>query len=238
MNSAMSVLGLSLLLNAAQIPAVESVEFSKVRQIQLVQATVRIRNVALNREGSGVLIGKGGPFVYVLTAQHVVQGADRLEIAVFSNESYPVPKKTYRSGEIVAELRGPEDLALVRIRTADNVPGFLRICPESKIPNPLVLPLLTIGCESRNSPTPLLEKRVEKKMAQKPGTKEPASFWMIDSKYSAGRSGGPLIDKRGYVLGICSGTNRDKSYFTHIDEIHRFLKNNGYRWLSVEKEDK
>lgn len=35
-----------------------------------------------------------------------------------------------------------------------------------------------------------------------------------------------MIDKRGFVLGIASGQNNDKGYYSHIDEIYRFLKDN------------
>jgi S1-C subfamily serine protease len=47
-----------------------------------------------------------------------------------------------------------------------------------------------------------------------------------------GRSGGPLIDQRGFVIGICSGTSDGKGYFTHTHEIHRFLKQNAFDWLA------
>src|ERR1019366_5733727 len=124
MNFVMPLLAASVLYQAAQVPALESADFSKERQAQAVTATVRIRNLTLNKEGSGVLVGKGGPFVYVLTAQHLIQGGDRIEIATFSKESYPKPLNIYSAAEITAEMRGLEDLALIRIRTADAMPNF------------------------------------------------------------------------------------------------------------------
>ena len=202
MNFVMPLLAASVLYQAAQVPAIESADFSKERQVHAVTATVRIRNLTLNREGSGVLVGKSGPFVYVLTPQHLVQGGDRLEIATFSKESYPKPINLYRAAEITAELRGLEDLALVRIRTADAMPSFLRICPEKKVPKKVVLPVLSLGCENGEAPTPLLEKQVEKKIAQRPGSKELSSFWVIDSKYASGRSGGRSLIRRG----VCSAS--------------------------------
>jgi hypothetical protein len=46
-----------------------------------------------------------------------------------------------------------------------------------------------------------------------------------------GRSGGPLVDKRGLLIGVCSGVSKDKAYFCHIDEINAFLERNGFDWL-------
>ena len=238
MNFAMPLLAANLLLQTAQIPVLESADFSKERQVQAITATVRIRNLSRNSEGTGSLVGKSGQFVYVLTAHHVVQGGERLEVVTFSKDSYPRPMQTYRDAEITAESPGLADLAIVRIRTADAMPNFLRICPEKKVPEKAIVPLLTIGCEGANAPTPLLEKQFEMKNGQRPGSKEISSFWVIDGKYAAGRSGGPLLDKEGRLLGVCSGTNRDKTYFTHTDEIHRFLKKNGYRWLAGDMEGK
>ena len=52
---------------------------------------MRIHNLAKKTEGTGVIVGKQGPFVYILTAYHIVQDADQLEIDVFSEQSYPKP---------------------------------------------------------------------------------------------------------------------------------------------------
>src|SRR4051794_7722824 len=66
-------------------------------------ATVRIRNGASQKEGSGALVARSEAYIYVLTARHVVTGANRLEVAVFTTRSYPEPDSIYRNAEMVAE---------------------------------------------------------------------------------------------------------------------------------------
>ena len=47
----------------------------------------------------------------------------------------------------------------------------------------------------------------------------------------AGRSGGPLLNLDGQVIGICAATSLGKGYYVHLSEIHAGLKTAGYDWL-------
>ncbi len=225
-----AVLLASLLTTADEIPVLDLPSFSREAQVAAITATVQVRNLSQGRDGSGVLIGKSGPFAYVLTAQHVVGDAKRLEVAVFSKKSYPRSDAVYRSAQVVAQTQGLEDLALIRLGRLDTVPGMLRVCPEGKVPGGSGIQALAVGCDAGKVPTCIAETAVRKRLRQK-SSSETTTFWQVTREHAEGRSGGPLVDKRGYVIGICSGSNREKSYFTHIDEIQRFLKRNGFRWL-------
>jgi S1-C subfamily serine protease len=215
-----------------QIPAADVAEFPTTARDTAVMATVQIRALPQMAEGSGALIGKSGPFVYVLTAQHLVKRAERLEITVFPKDSSPEPRTVYRSAKVVAEMEGLADLALVRLTTTDDMPAFLRVCPQTKVQK-LPGKVLAVGCEEGKKPAGLLEDVARKKLARR-DDETLVSFWEVDHKHAPGRSGGPLVDQRGYLVGVCSGSNRDKSYFTHVVEIHGFLKRNGFRWLEEE----
>jgi S1-C subfamily serine protease len=215
-----------------QIPFAESADFPKEQQLSALLATVRIG--AAGREGSGAVVGQRGEFVYILTAQHLVMGTKRVEIEVFTKESYPRAKKKYPSAEIVAAMPGIGDIALVRLRTTDDMPGYLKVCPTGKAPSGARIPALTVGCDSGKPPIAMVAKGVEKKVGQRGPGDEKGAFWQVEAKYSGGHSGGPLVDTNGYLLGVCSGTNREKTYFTHLDEIHRFLIGHGFRWLTEE----
>jgi S1-C subfamily serine protease len=220
-----------------QIPVTDSADFSKDKQIAAITATVQIKNPEKNLIGSGVVIGRSEPFdVYVLTAHHVVQGSKRLEVAVFSKDSYPKPKSTFDRVTIVADEPGPADLALLRVSTSEAVPSVLKVCPADMVP--ATFTGLAVGCSFGRPPTTWTKKVPEKKLTLRKGRQDMSLSWEVDELPVQGRSGGPIIDGRSYVLGICSIANDQKCYFTHVDEIHRFLKSNGFRWLIEDKEDK
>jgi S1-C subfamily serine protease len=193
-------------------------------------ATVQITNPARKREGSGVVIASQAPFVYILTASHIVQRAEQLEIAVFSEQSLPKPKVVYNSAKVVAETGGLTDLAVLRLAGTEAL-TWVPVCPEASLPKGEILRVLTVGCDAGRPPSCYFEALSGKKLARREPNGDIASFWEIDRKYAKGRSGGPLLDSRGYVLGVCSGTNNDKTYFIHIEEIQRFLIRHGFRWL-------
>jgi S1-C subfamily serine protease len=218
------------LLCPTQIRLAEAPEFPPHMQVACVTATVQVRNI--DGVGSGVLLAKSGEFVYVLTAQHIVAKADNLEVAVYSKETYPQPRTVYKGVEIVAQTSGLADLAILRFATADTMPAFLRLCPAPLVPGQFLG--LSAGCGGGEAPTARVDKVPAKTLGRRPPSDETCAFWESERKPMPGRSGGPLIDARGHLLGICSGANREKSYFTHVDEIRKFLRLNGLRWLGEE----
>ncbi len=218
-----------LLLPAIQVS--DAPGFSKKLQVRAITATVHIVNKTKKSEGSGVVVGKNGPFVYVLTACHLVQGADQLEIATFSEQSYPNRDTVYRAAKVVAKTEGICDLALVRMVANDRVVSFLPLCPIADIPKGEGFGVLAVGCMDGHEPRCVFgEVRGKKRIGHKTGA-EFGYFWELGNAVRKGTSGGPLVDKRGFVVGICSGTNDGKTYFVHPAEIHRFLKQNVFDWL-------
>jgi hypothetical protein len=92
-----------VLLIPGQIGTVPSADFPKKAQTVAIAATVRVVNVSQWGEGSGAIVGRKGPFVYVLTAYHPVNKGGRLEVATFSASSYPKSHRTDRSAQVVAK---------------------------------------------------------------------------------------------------------------------------------------
>jgi hypothetical protein len=224
--------GLALmLLVLGQIDVSESAEFSKELQVAAVLATVRIVDVSRKAEGSGVIIGRKGPLVYILTARHLVDPASRLEITTFSADSYPNPAKVYRSARIVAQSGDTRDLALLRLTTDDPMPGARTLPPGGLVLTEKGFSVLTVGCSDGKAPTCQVDAVIGKRLVRREGAGKPATFWEVGREEREGRSGGPLLDKRGYLLGVCSGTNKGKSYFCHTDEIRAFLEESGFAWL-------
>ena len=111
--------------------------------------------------------------------------------------------------------------------------SWLRVCPLRKVPRDKSMPVLAVGWESGPAPKchgDRAEKRQVRRMEQE------GTLWEVAQANSRGRSGGPLVDKRGHVVGVATGTNENKGYFCHIDAIHGFLRQNGFTFLFDEVE--
>jgi S1-C subfamily serine protease len=207
--------------------ATPSRDFSKARQEAALLATVQIVNRSRDVDGSGVIVGKKGPFVYILTAHHIASKSKDLEVRTFSLASYPNPQRVYRSAVVLAETSDFRDLALIRLTTNDPMPGSLSLCPGRLVPREKGFQALTVGCSEGKAPTCLVDSVAGMKLVRREDADKALPFWEVDRRHRQGRSGGPIVDKAGYLLGVCSGTNRDKTYFCHTEEIRAFLKENG-----------
>jgi S1-C subfamily serine protease len=216
-----------LLLTPGLVPTVPAADFSKERQRAAVAATVRIVNGSRKVEGSGVVIGQKGSRVYILTAQHLIVGAKRLEITTYSQNSPPKPQKVYHSGRVIAESSDMRDIALIRLITDDRMPGTALLCPPRLLPDANPFTALTVGFPEGKPPVCVVDEVVGKKRVRRPGIDRAASFWEVNRKHLEGGSGGPMIDRQGYLLGVCSGTNQEKTYYCHAEEIRAFLKESG-----------
>jgi S1-C subfamily serine protease len=190
-------------------------------QASALRATVRISNPATDSTGSGVVIKQDADFVFVLTARHVIDRADKVQVHTFSALSYPQVEKTY-DAEIVAESRA-KDLAVVRVSTRDKFPAVLPVCAAAKAPTDKDFAAVSVGCDGGKAPTCRAETVKGRKAVRRPG-EEVVVSWEVENAPAAGRSGGPLVDRRGYVIGIASGANGDRGYYVHPEEIVRFLK--------------
>ncbi len=228
---------LLVLFAAADVDTVDSKDFPKDVQVRAVTATVRVQNPATETQGSGVLLRRSGPHLYLLTAAHVVGDAARVEVATFTADSFPKPAAVYRSAEVVARA-AESDLAVVRVATRDALPGSLPLCPASDLPTGKDLPALSVGCVAERGPSCLVETLRGVRRLRKPGAEASVRCWEAGRAGTKGRSGGPLLDRRGRVLGLASGSGDGKAYYTHRDEILTFLRKNGLEWLAEDPADK
>jgi len=212
-------------------------DFPDALQRSAAAATVRVVNGAGKAVGSGTIVKKSGPFVYILTANHVVDGEERPVIVTFpAGATAESDDHTYRSAKVIARTK-QGDLALIRLAAGDGWPEPLPVCPPELVPRETAFPVLSVGCaEGAKGPSCWADRVRGKKRVRKKGQKEAAYFWEVTKKPVSGRSGGPLVDRRGYLLGVCSGSNGDLGYYCHIDEVHAFLRTNGFRWLYSKEE--
>lgn len=181
-------------------------------------ATVRVASAADGQTGSGVVFARGGPHLYVLTAHHLVPAAKSAEVRTAGGR--------VATAEVVARS-ADQDLAVLRVAATDGFPDPVKLAG----PGATVEKGLSVGW-SGAAPTVLDEVVKGKVRVRRPGVAAAALFWEAERKQAAGRSGGPLLDPAGAVVGVASGHDDTAGYYVHVDEIHGFLRRSGLRWLT------
>ncbi len=143
--------------------------------------------------GSGVIISQDG---YIVTNNHVIQGADEIEVSLTDNRTY------------TAELVGSDpdtDIALIRIEE-DGLPYLAFVDSENAkvgewvlaVGNPYNLnSTVTAGIISaKGRSINILGRTTEQ------GSTAIESFIQTDAAINPGNSGGALVDLQGGLLGI------------------------------------
>ena len=232
-----------LLLAAVPGQFVDSPAFPKAQQQAALEATVRIYHPGSRLYGvgvgSGAIVHRDDKVAYVLTAEHLLppgQVGIAVDLYFYTAKSYPEPSAKVLQAGVVRRL--PDvDLAVIRAELPDH-PGLLSICPEGKITRKLrylpgskqdPFPVLAVGVGGKEDAPTIWLDHVQGLKAAKPGC--PAYFYETGREPTAGRSGGPLVDERGYLIGICNGKVGAKGYYLSVTEIRNALDRNGLSFL-------
>jgi S1-C subfamily serine protease len=230
------------LLFLAALPGqfVESDLFSKARQQAAFEATVRIYHDPSRSAGSAVIVGRRDGLIYLLTAAHLVpekaiagrekEDLKKVEIALFTVVGRDQPPKQ-AIATVIARMPN-EDLAVLTA-IVPNHAGIVPICPNDreKLKFQLPMTVMTVGAELDALPEIRIDVVRDKKLIDKPDQTR-AFHWEADIPQPMGRSGGPMIDARGYVIGIASGTQHKRGYYVAIGEIIAALHGEGLDWLT------
>ncbi len=181
--------------------------------------------------GAAACVGYRDGFAYLLTANHVVPKAAGRKYEFYTEDSHPDAERAVVGGDVVVRLPDA-DVALVKVKVEEK-PTVLSLAGPGERPKHFPFAAVSVGCPAGNPPLTRAEKVVAKRAARRPEGGI-AFFWEVAVPPIGGMSGGPLLDAKGHVIGICSAAERGGlGYFTHLDEILAGLKQHGYSWLAV-----
>ncbi|MHC5227849.1 S1C family serine protease [Enterococcus sp. LJL99] len=148
-------------------------------------------------EGSGVIYKKDGNTAYVVTNNHVVDGAEGLEVLL--------PDGTKVKGELVG-TDSYTDLAVIKI-ASDKVESVAEFgdSDKLKIGEPALAIGSPLGSEYANSVTQGIISSLNRNI-QNENNGQPININAIqtDAAINPGNSGGPLVNIEGQVIGINS----------------------------------
>ena len=149
--------------------------------------------------GSGMIISKDG---YVLTNNHVVEGAEKLTVMTTSGEEYDATVIGADEVNDVALLKieGDEDFPTVSIGDSDQIEVGEQVCA---IGNPLgeLTNTLTVGYVSA------LDREISES-----STGTTINMFQTYCAINSGNSGGPIFDMNGNVVGITTAKYSSSGY--------------------------
>jgi hypothetical protein len=202
-------------------PWVESPDFPREQQEKAYRATLRLRTPG-NDLGTAVRVAwfKDTKKAFYVTAAHVVGNEESVDLEWFD------PK----NGDVAGTVEGakviktwPEvDLALM-LAIEPVEPSVIPICPAAKAPAKAPFAVLSLGCQL-GSPDIWLDQVQAEVKVNRAGLRPNMLCWQVGKESIIGRSGGPLVERNGHLVGICSGIAKGKTYYIHVKELEECLK--------------
>lgn len=215
-------------------PAAPPVPPAPVREAG-VAATVRVVDPDGGGVGTGVVLEVRDGSVYVLTAAHILGADARPRVETFRPADPTKPDSAHDRCELLFRA-GDADLAVLRLPAGKRAWAAVRLAqPPGTGRGPDAG--WSVGCNGGGGPQ--VEAVVisgRKLVRRKDGMG--AFFWQANGEAASGRSGGPLLDADGRLIGICSGTQDKMTYYSHPDEIRAALRAHRLGWLAADKTEK
>ncbi len=180
---------------------IETVREAVIAKIQPAVVQINVKTAQGGGLGSGVIID---PRVYIITNNHVVQGAQSVEVVLYGGQTFP--------GRIVG-TDPPDDLAVVQISPPKADLTVAPLGDSSK---------LRVGQEVLAIGNPLgitqtVTNGIVSALNRMVGTIPDAV--QTDAPINPGNSGGALVDLRGELIGIPTSTAIDPEFKTPANGV-------------------
>jgi S1-C subfamily serine protease len=206
--------------------------FSKELQMKCRESALLVRCPIDKSDGTGVVIGRVKSTYYALTAYHVVRNVKLIELDWYSQKTWPQPRLSRLSATLEC-FDETADLALLKFEVPQGI--MIPVSHLAKIddldPRKERIAVFSIGCDAGGLPSIREDWTSGKKLLLLKENTPRAFFWETENRTIPGRSGGALYNRDGSIIGICSATQSDLSYYVHIDEICAFCKKKKFDWL-------
>jgi S1-C subfamily serine protease len=188
---------------------------------------------------TAVCVGHKDGYAYLLSAAHALPAGQAQTFQFFPAGDAPdrKPARELVGGEVLLRLPDP-DLVLVRVPVGGEPAPELPLVARGRKPRAFPAAARAVGCPDGRPP----EVRDEVVVGRVPvwaaaGDGQPRRlrgfFWACQRPPVGGMSGGPLLDRDGAVIGVCSAAGRGdgRGYYTYADEILAALAVTEHRWL-------
>ncbi len=195
-------------------------------------STVRVINQKKNELGAGVIIGRVGPVTYILTAAHLLDDTEVVDVHFFSAKSYPKYSEIHKNIRVIARGKDRQpDLAILRVGDYGGDSKGFKIASPKDLPKERKFTAMTTGCDKTIAPSVRKMTVQGVVLGRKNKDTKAEKYFETTEKTIGGQSGGAIFDSQGRLLGLCSLSNNDRGYFCHLEVVREFLSDNAFDML-------